>query len=97
MVNERGALRKNCPAAATDVCALTTLSVMTAVLARDDPSPPFVGLIGETCPTQKAMFVSQAHLIASCLARGRLSMKTWVTMVTHITTAEKVDESPFHS
>ena len=40
-------------AVATDVRALTTLSVLVAVLARDDPSPRSAGLIVAICPTQR--------------------------------------------
>ena len=40
-------------AAAVDVRALTTLSVVAAVLARDDPYPPSAGFIVVICPTQR--------------------------------------------
>ena len=37
---------------AADVLVLTVMSVVAAVLARDDPYPPSAGLIVAICPTQ---------------------------------------------
>ena len=39
-------------AAATDVAEVAALSAEDAVLAREDPPPPYAGFIVEICPTQ---------------------------------------------
>ena len=53
--------------AATDVLVLTVLSVVAAVLARDDPSPPSAELIVAICSTQRQILCLKHILL--CLGR----------------------------